>query len=41
MSDTLRPYKDPFPEIGERVMVDTSSVVFGNFCLVDESCTGS
>ncbi|MCD3029775.1 gamma carbonic anhydrase family protein, partial [Salmonella enterica subsp. enterica serovar Enteritidis] len=30
MSDTLRPYKDLFPEIGQRVMIDTSSVVIGD-----------
>lgn len=25
MSDTLRPYKDLFPEIGQRVMIDRGS----------------
>ncbi|VEB53266.1 transferase [Salmonella enterica subsp. enterica] len=36
MSDTLRPYKDLFPEIGQRVMIDTSSVVIGDVRLADD-----
>ncbi|HCT5695927.1 TPA: gamma carbonic anhydrase family protein, partial [Escherichia coli] len=27
MSDVLRPYRDLFPQIGQRVMIDDSSVV--------------
>ncbi|ENH2225267.1 gamma carbonic anhydrase family protein, partial [Escherichia coli] len=26
MSDVLRPYRDLFPQIGQRVMIDDSSV---------------
>lgn len=36
MSDTLRPYKDLFPEIGQRVMIDTNSVVIGDVRLADD-----
>nr|VUD25101.1 transferase [Salmonella sp. NCTC 7297] len=36
MSDTLRPYKDLFPEIGQRVMIDTSSVIIGDVRLADD-----
>ncbi|MBJ8979426.1 gamma carbonic anhydrase family protein, partial [Citrobacter freundii] len=35
MSDVLRPYKDLFPQIGNRVMIDTSSVVIGDARLAD------
>ncbi|MDI8083744.1 hypothetical protein MJN69_28765, partial [Salmonella enterica subsp. enterica serovar Kentucky] len=35
-ADTLRPYKDLFPEIGQRVMIDTSSVVIGDVRLADD-----
>ncbi|EGO2071603.1 gamma carbonic anhydrase family protein, partial [Escherichia coli] len=30
MSDVLRPYRDLFPQIGQRVMIDDSSVVIGD-----------
>lgn len=36
MSDVLRPYKDLFPQIGNRVMIDTSSVVIGDARLADD-----
>ncbi len=36
MSDTLRPYKNLFPGIGQRVMIDTSSVVIGDVRLADD-----
>ncbi|AGR60659.1 gamma carbonic anhydrase family protein [Salmonella bongori] len=36
MSDTLRPYKDLFPDIGQRVMIDASSVVIGDVRLADD-----
>ena len=36
MSDVLRPYKDLFPQIGKRVMIDTSSVVIGDTRLADD-----
>ncbi|EFB2829458.1 gamma carbonic anhydrase family protein [Escherichia sp. 93.0816] len=36
MSDTLRPYRDLFPQIGQRVMIDSSSVVIGDVRLADD-----
>lgn len=36
MSDVLRPYKDLFPQIGQRVMLDSSSVVIGDVRLADD-----
>lgn len=36
MSDVLRPYKDLSPQIGKRVMIDTSSVVIGDTRLADD-----
>lgn len=36
MSGNLRPYKDTFPQFGERVMVDASSVVVGEVQLNDD-----
>lgn len=36
MSGNLRPYKDTYPQCGERVMVDTSSVVVGEVQLNDD-----
>ncbi|HHW4413613.1 gamma carbonic anhydrase family protein [Citrobacter freundii] len=35
MSDVLHPYKDLFPQIGKRVMIDTSSVIIGDVRLAD------
>ncbi|SFU21191.1 Carbonic anhydrase or acetyltransferase, isoleucine patch superfamily [Kosakonia arachidis] len=36
MSVVLRPYKDLFPKIGLRVMVDSSSVVIGDVRIADD-----
>ncbi|VVT54812.1 Protein YrdA [Kosakonia radicincitans] len=36
MSIVLRPYKDLFPKIGLRVMVDSSSVVIGDVRIADD-----
>ena len=36
MSDVLRPYRDLFPQIGQRVMIDDSSVVIGDVRLADD-----
>ncbi|KIS45489.1 gamma carbonic anhydrase family protein [Kosakonia radicincitans] len=36
MSVVLRPYKDFFPKIGLRVMVDSSSVVIGDVRIADD-----
>jgi len=36
MSAVLRPYKDTFPELGQRVMVDASSVVAGDVRIADD-----
>jgi len=36
MSAVLRPYKDTFPELGQRVMVDASSVVVGDVRITDD-----
>ncbi|ECG8592351.1 gamma carbonic anhydrase family protein [Salmonella enterica subsp. salamae] len=36
MSDALRPYKDHFPELGQRVMIDASSVVIGDVRLAED-----
>ena len=36
MSEVLRPYKDLFPKIDKRVMIDTSSVVIGDVRLADD-----
>ncbi|GAB54017.1 MULTISPECIES: gamma carbonic anhydrase family protein [Enterobacteriaceae] len=36
MSAVLRPYKDTFPELGQRVMVDASSVVVGDVRIADD-----
>lgn len=36
MSDVLRPYRDLFPQIGQRVMIDDSSVVIGGVRLADD-----
>ncbi|MBP2168551.1 carbonic anhydrase/acetyltransferase-like protein (isoleucine patch superfamily) [Erwinia toletana] len=36
MSAVLRPYKQLFPQSGERVMVDASSVVVGDVSLADD-----
>jgi Carbonic anhydrases/acetyltransferases, isoleucine patch superfamily len=36
MSVALRPYKNHFPEIGDRVMIDRSSVVVGEVQLADD-----
>lgn len=36
MSDVLRPYKDLFPQIGQRVMLDRSSVIIGDVRLADD-----
>lgn len=36
MSVALRPYKNSFPQTGERVMVDSSSVVVGDVQLADD-----
>lgn len=36
MSVVLRPYKDLFPKKGDRVMIDTSSVVIGDVRMADD-----
>lgn len=36
MSVALRPYKNHFPQIGDRVMIDSSSVVVGEVQLADD-----
>ena len=36
MSAALRPYKDLFPRIGQRVMVDATSVVIGDVRIADD-----
>ena len=36
MSAALRPYKDLFPQLGKRVMIDTSSVVIGDVRMADD-----
>lgn len=36
MSASLRPYKEFFPQLAERVMVDASSVVIGDVSLADD-----
>nr|WP_024966609.1 gamma carbonic anhydrase family protein [Pantoea sp. IMH] len=36
MSEQLRPFKDLFPRLGQRVMVDPSSVVIGDVVLNDD-----
>jgi len=36
MTSALRPYKDLFPQIGQRVMVDPSSVVVGDVIMGDD-----
>jgi len=36
MSAVLRPYKDTFPELGQRVMIDASSVVVGDVRIADD-----
>lgn len=36
MSAVLRPFKQLFPQLGERVMVDASSVVVGDVSLADD-----
>lgn len=36
MSIALRPYKNHFPQTGDRVMIDSSSVVVGNVQLADD-----
>ncbi len=36
MSTTLRPYKQHFPTTGDRVMIDSSSVVIGDVHLADD-----
>ncbi len=36
MSEVLRPYRDLFPQIGPRVMIDDSSVVIGDVRLADD-----
>lgn len=36
MSDVLHPYRDLFPQIGQRVMIDDSSVVIGDVRLADD-----
>ena len=35
-SSVLRPYKNTFPTTGQRVMVDSSSVVIGDVRLADD-----
>lgn len=35
MADVLRPYKDLFPTIGHRVMIDPSSIIIGDVRLAD------
>ncbi|CCJ86425.1 gamma carbonic anhydrase family protein [Cronobacter dublinensis] len=36
MSSVLRPYKNTFPQTGQRVMVDRSSVVIGDVRMADD-----
>ncbi|XXN62945.1 gamma carbonic anhydrase family protein [Enterobacter ludwigii] len=36
MSTALRPYKSHFPQLGDRVMIDNSSVVVGEVQLADD-----
>ncbi|WP_369833997.1 gamma carbonic anhydrase family protein [Cronobacter dublinensis] len=36
MSSVLRPYKSAFPQTGQRVMVDSSSVVIGDVRMADD-----
>ncbi|QHM73603.1 gamma carbonic anhydrase family protein [Mixta intestinalis] len=36
MSSVLRPFKETFPRLGDRVMVDTASVVIGDVTLNDD-----
>lgn len=36
MSEALRPYKNHFPQTGDRVMIDRSSVVVGDVQLADD-----
>jgi len=36
MSKVLRPYKDLFPNVGQRVMIDTTSVVIGDVRIADD-----
>lgn len=36
MPAVLRPYKDTFPEVGQRVMVDATSVVIGDVRIADD-----
>ncbi|EPR9026868.1 gamma carbonic anhydrase family protein [Cronobacter dublinensis] len=36
MSSVLRPYKNTFPQTGQRVMVDSSSVVIGDVRMADD-----
>ncbi|EOV9619652.1 gamma carbonic anhydrase family protein [Cronobacter dublinensis] len=36
MSSVLRPYKNTFPQTGQRVMVDNSSVVIGDVRMADD-----
>jgi carbonic anhydrase/acetyltransferase-like protein (isoleucine patch superfamily) len=36
MSAVLRPYKDLFPKVGQRVMIDTTSVVIGDVRIADD-----
>lgn len=36
MSDNLRPYKDAFPQVSMRVMIDKTSVVIGDVKLADD-----
>ena len=36
MSAVLRPFKDLFPQKGDRVMIDSSSVVVGDVRMADD-----
>ena len=36
MSAVLRPYKDLFPKVGQRVMIDATSVVIGDVRMADD-----
>ncbi|WP_058973468.1 gamma carbonic anhydrase family protein [Type-D symbiont of Plautia stali] len=36
MSEALRPYKNHFPQTGDRVMIDRSSVIVGDVQLADD-----
>lgn len=40
MSTVLRPYKDLFPTIGQRVMVDPTSVVVGDVRMAEDVAFG-